>query len=68
MAVKMTEQLSKRFHNIEENLLIAEASFLDPRFKGHGFADAKAFDKTKIAITQAASNITRCCHTDRHRK
>jgi hypothetical protein len=57
MVRKMQEQLIRRFSNIEDNLIIAEPTLLDPRFKKYGFADPAAFEKTKAAITKAASHI-----------
>ncbi|KAH0812460.1 hypothetical protein GEV33_010331 [Tenebrio molitor] len=41
----------------KDNLIIAEPTLLDPRFKKYGLADPAAFEKTKAAITKAASHI-----------
>lgn len=57
MTIRMIEQLNKRFLNTEENLLIVESTFLDPRFKKHGFTDMKAYGRTKVALSQGASRI-----------
>jgi hypothetical protein len=56
MVRKMQEQLIRRFSNIEDNLIIAEPTLLDPRFKKYGFADPAAFEKTKAAIRFAGLN------------
>jgi hypothetical protein len=63
MVRKMQEQLIRRFSNIEDNLIIAEPTLLDPRFK-NGFADPAAFEKTKAAITKAASHIVLSVQSD----
>ncbi|KAF0715631.1 zinc finger BED domain-containing protein 4-like, partial [Aphis craccivora] len=39
MAVSLKSELQKRFKDIEENEIVAQASILDPRFKKYGFTD-----------------------------
>lgn len=58
MISKINEQLNRRFLNIEDNAIIAEATFLDPRFKKHGFSSNQAFEKVKTSLTHAASHVT----------
>lgn len=50
MAEKMLEALNSRFRGIEENEVFAEATFVDPRFKSHGFQDNRCFEKTKQRV------------------
>lgn len=64
MATKMIEKINNRFINIEENSIIAEATFLDPRFKKQGFINIHNFEKTKNAITRIASSILTKVGTD----
>ncbi|CAG5046036.1 unnamed protein product [Parnassius apollo] len=44
----LKQQLSDRFQNIESNPLYAEATILDPRFKGFAFREQEKFN---IAVT-----------------
>jgi len=44
MAKKLSEELIKRFYDIEDNPLVTQAAILDPRFKKHVF-----FNGTKCA-------------------
>lgn len=45
----LSEQLHKRYGNIESSMLHAECTILDPRFKGRGFRDENNYKK---ALTQ----------------
>ncbi|CAH0560490.1 unnamed protein product [Brassicogethes aeneus] len=49
--------LGKRFYNIEQNKIFAEATFLDPRFKKHGFTNSSNFDVAKNNITRYLTNF-----------
>lgn len=44
---KLAGEIDKRFNQLEKNILLAEATFLDPRFKRHGFINHIAFQDTK---------------------
>lgn len=44
---KLTEKTNKRFGQLEKNMLLTEATFLDPRFKKYGFKNHIAFQDTK---------------------
>ena len=46
MAEKLLEALEKRFRGIEDKIF-AEATLLDPRFKSHGFSEARYFERAK---------------------
>ncbi|XP_049813602.1 E3 SUMO-protein ligase ZBED1-like [Schistocerca nitens] len=50
MAEKLAEDLKRRFRNIEENSIFAEATALDPRFKLHGFSDKNSAEKVKLNL------------------
>jgi len=47
---KLSEQVDKRFKQAEKQILLAEATFLDPRFKRYGFQNNFAFQDTKQSI------------------
>ncbi|XP_052744844.1 E3 SUMO-protein ligase ZBED1-like [Bicyclus anynana] len=40
----LQEQLNSRFRDLENNILVTEASFLDPRFKKHAFTTMEKYD------------------------
>ncbi|KAG8224473.1 hypothetical protein J437_LFUL003196 [Ladona fulva] len=42
--------LEKRFGEVGDDLLLAEATFLDPRFKKYGFSNPEAFERCKERI------------------
>ncbi|CAH1107057.1 unnamed protein product [Psylliodes chrysocephalus] len=48
------EQIHKRFYNLEKNVLYAESTILDPRFKNKGFRDESnyksAFESLKLKV------------------
>lgn len=48
---KLTEETNKRFGQLEKDMLLAEATFLDPRFKKYGFKNHFAFQDTKRSDT-----------------
>ncbi|KAJ8966354.1 hypothetical protein NQ317_017007 [Molorchus minor] len=54
---KLLENLTRRFNLIEENKIYAEATFLDPRFKRHGFSKDSAFETIKQSIIAQATAI-----------
>lgn len=56
---KLTEEIIKRFDQLEKNMLLAEATFLDPRFKNHGFKNHIAFQDTKKSIINKGKNLIR---------
>lgn len=43
--------LNERCSNMEQDEIFVEATFLDPRFKNHGFTSKTCFDATKESIT-----------------
>jgi len=47
---KLSEQVDKKFKQAEKQILLAEATFLDPRFKRYGFQNNFAFQDTKRSI------------------
>ncbi|CAH1104096.1 unnamed protein product [Psylliodes chrysocephalus] len=47
---KLLDNLNTRFHLIEDNKIFAEATFLDPRFKRHGFSKETTFETTKQSL------------------
>lgn len=64
----LNKEIDRRFVNIEMNQLTAEATILDPRFKGRGFRDAKIYDKMLNALklkvgsnSNAATCTQRAC-------
>ncbi|MGH0151274.1 UNVERIFIED_CONTAM: hypothetical protein FKN15_059132 [Acipenser sinensis] len=54
----MQTSTSRRFHNIEYQALLAEASLLDPRFKKRVFTDDRAAEETVRTITAAAGRMS----------
>lgn len=50
----LQEQLYRRFDTIESNMLYAECTILDPRFKGRGFRDENNY---KSALSKLKQNI-----------
>ncbi|KAJ8976669.1 hypothetical protein NQ317_004751 [Molorchus minor] len=52
----VTEEMSSE-KQIEENKIYAEATFLDPRFKRHGFSKDSAFETIKQSIIAQATAI-----------
>ena len=50
MAEKLIESLNKRFKGIEENLIFAQATLLDPCFKSYGFSDTRNVEKIKQSL------------------
>lgn len=56
--------LQKRFHNIEQNKIFADATLLDPRFKKYGFSDKTAYEAAKQScITCVTSMSSRNKHS-----
>ncbi|CAI6375459.1 unnamed protein product [Macrosiphum euphorbiae] len=54
---KLTEETYKRFGQLEKDMLLAEATFLDPRFKKYGFKNHFAFQDTKRSIVNKGKII-----------
>ncbi|KAE9523772.1 hypothetical protein AGLY_015832 [Aphis glycines] len=54
---KLTEEMNKRFGQLEKNMLLAEATFLEPRFKKYGFKNHFAFQDTKRSIVNKGKII-----------
>ncbi|XP_026736462.1 zinc finger BED domain-containing protein 1-like [Trichoplusia ni] len=46
----LNKQLNERFFDVEGNVLAAEASFLDPRFKKHAFTNKVKYDNCMKSI------------------
>lgn len=49
--------LNTRLHNIQYNPALSKATFLDPRYKRHGFTDSSAVNKTKELLTTEINKI-----------
>lgn len=64
MAKKLMEKVNQRFIYIEDNLIISEATFLDPRYKKQGFINMNNFEKTKNSVTRLAINVLLNVETD----
>ncbi|KAL4141979.1 hypothetical protein QTP88_004512 [Uroleucon formosanum] len=54
---KLTEETNKRFGQLENDMLLAVATFLDPRFKKYGFKNHFAFQDTKRSIVNKGKII-----------
>lgn len=48
----LLNELQKRFQDVEDNVVCSEATFLDPRFKKHGFRKDSAYTNTHKRILQ----------------
>jgi len=46
----LQSEIDTRFGDNEKNMLMAEATFLDPRFKNYGFKNHIAFQDVKKSI------------------
>ena len=57
MLKKLTEEVTNRFLNIEDNHIFAVVTFLDPRFKGEGFSKTYAFEEAKTIVTRLAGQL-----------
>lgn len=53
----LEEKFSSRAIKYENSAIIAEATFLDPRFKKYGFPSSTHFDRTETAITNLAGKL-----------
>jgi len=58
MAVSLKNQLRKRFSEIEESEIIAQASILDPRFKKYGFMSDNKFKNAFSILRSRLGNIS----------
>lgn len=57
MVETMLNDVIVRFGNIEDDTILAEATFLDPRFKNHAFANQQSYANTYHSILQKAANL-----------
>lgn len=57
MAISLKNQLRKRFGEIEESEIIAQASILDPRFKKYGFMTENKFKNAYSILRSRLGNI-----------
>lgn len=55
---RMTEEMAAHFGRVEDDSLLAEATFLDPRFKNQAFASAQSVSNTYASILRLASTAT----------
>ena len=55
LMTKLLEGMQKRFSNMESNVLLARATFLDPRFKKNGFVTESGYRNVKESVTAAIS-------------
>lgn len=53
----MANTLKEKFHDIEDNELIAQATLLDPRFKKHGFSNGDKCNKSIIQLRKKLQSI-----------
>ncbi|XP_073470722.1 zinc finger BED domain-containing protein 4-like [Aquarana catesbeiana] len=60
----LSEEMQKRFHQIEHFRQLAEATLLDPRFKQRAFHDAAAADEASKSVIAAAARIGSITHGD----
>lgn len=54
MLEKLEEKFVSRSVRYDRNTVVAGATFLDPRFKKHGFPHEYVFDRTKAALITMA--------------
>ncbi|KAK3888618.1 hypothetical protein Pcinc_007344 [Petrolisthes cinctipes] len=59
MVQVLSASMEKRFHRMEFNNVLAEASVLDPRYKKLAFNDSTALDEAVQRLKTAAANCTR---------
>ncbi|XP_060846118.1 E3 SUMO-protein ligase ZBED1-like [Rhopalosiphum padi] len=57
MAVSLKNELQKRFKDIEETEIVAQASILDPRFKKYGFTDEVKYKNAYTNLRTRIGNI-----------
>lgn len=57
LAISLKNQLRKRFSEIEENEIVAQASILDPRFKKYGFISDNKFKNAFTILISRLGNI-----------
>lgn len=63
LASNLLQGLATRYPQVENNLLLAKATFLDPRFKRNGIMDASAKQKCKDAIR---TDVAAIAHEDEY--
>lgn len=57
MAEFIISSLNNTLNDIEKNSVVTEATFLDPRYKEHGFSNKWAFQSTKENLIKLLANI-----------
>lgn len=57
----LSASMEKRFHGMEFNNILAEASLLDPRFKKLAFNDSTAIDE---AVQRLKTDAANCTHSE----
>lgn len=62
MASTLKFELNKRFGDIEDNEIIAQASILDPRFKKYGFTSVNKFNNSYSYLRSRLGNIRQPIH------
>lgn len=55
--IKLTKEVNKRIGQAEKNILLGEATFLDPRFKKYGFQNQLAFQEVKRSVINKGKTI-----------
>jgi len=55
LLTKLLEGMQKRFGGLENNILLARATFFDPRFKKNGFMSGSSYNNVKDSVTAAIS-------------
>lgn len=61
----LKEQMKQRLSDtIERNILLSEATILDPRFKRSGFSDINSFEKAATILKNKIGNITVVAETN----
>lgn len=58
MLNQMMDEITLRFSDVEDNAMLAEATFLDPRFKNQAFVNEQSYTNTYHSILQQASTTT----------
>ena len=54
---KIKEELERRFKDIEDRTMLAEATLLDPRFKKQAFLSTNSYNKAKQSVIQKAAAL-----------
>ena len=64
LLTKLLEGMQKRFGALESNMLLARATFLDPRFKKNGFVTGSGYANVKESVTAAISRLLSAAPVD----